>query len=176
MADPTLIIRTFNKALHDRGAFSCGVAAMDRWLRTSVSKQIEMNRLRLWCATDADAMFVGFYALAAHSIAVDTAPNLSARGECHPIPAINLIALAVEQSCQNRGIGGALMGDALARAMGISQQIGAAAVILDVLKGAHFAKRMAFYAGLGFSELDPASPERLFIPIKDVVASFTDPS
>lgn len=155
MANPTLTIRLFDKALHDRGAFSCGVAAMDRWLRASVSKQIELNRLRLWSATDADEKFVGFYALAAHSITVETAPSLSARGERHPIPAINLIALAIEHSSQNRGIGGALIGDALARAMGISQQIGAAAVILDVLQDAHHAKRTAFYAGLGFRDLAP---------------------
>jgi len=171
MAKPRLIIRPFDPALHDRGAFSCGVETMDRWLQKSVTKQIGMNRLRLWCATDETNKFVGYYALAAHSIAVDAAPNLSARQERHPIPAINLIAMAVDRKHQNQNIGSALMGDALARALTISHQIGAAALILDVLQDDHRDKRRAFYAVLGFRQLDPANSERLFIAMKDVAAS-----
>lgn len=144
---------------------------MDRWLQKSVTQQIAMNRLRLWCATDMDASFVGYYALAAHSIAVEMAANLSVRDERHPIPAINLIALAVDHKHQNQNIGGALMGDALARALTIAGQIGAAALVLDVLQDSHQDKRRAFYAALGFRQLDPATPERLFIATKDVAAS-----
>jgi len=40
MADARYVIQLFDKALHDRRAFSCGVEAMDRWIRYSVSDQV----------------------------------------------------------------------------------------------------------------------------------------
>lgn len=167
MPDALLEIRPFNKALHDRGAFSSGVAQMDRWLRESAADQIKRNRLRLWCATNELGAFVGYYALAMHSVTPNEATNLSTRAERHPIPAIYLSALAVAKTHQGQGIGGALLGNAIIRCVALSDEIGAAAIILDVLEDAHFARRNAFYQNLGFAEIDRENPNRLFLSIKD---------
>lgn len=167
MPDAVLKIRPFDKALHDRRAFSSGVAPMDRWLRESAADQIKRNRLRLWCATNELGAFVGYYALAMHSITPSEASNLQSRAERHPIPAIYLSALAVERNHQGQGVGGALLGNAIIRCVALSDEIGAAAIILDVLEDAHFARRKAFYMNLGFAEIDHQNPNRLFLSIKD---------
>lgn len=171
MTKPLYVVQKFDKASHDRGAFSCGIAAMDRWFKQSVSEQIKQNRVRIWCAVDRGGKIAGFYGLAAHSVAPDKATAMSAGKERHPIPAIYLVALAVDKSLQGQGLGGALLADALAKSVGISQTIGAAAIILDVNEDGNQARRMAFYQNLGFAKIDPAgNPNRLFLSMKDAAA------
>jgi GNAT superfamily N-acetyltransferase len=170
MADTKYVIRLFDKALHDRRAFSCGVEAMGRWIRYSVSDQVKSDRLRLWCANDLDGKFVGFYGLTAHSVNPDDAPSLAKRKERRPIPVIYLPALAVDKTCQGLGVGGALLADAIVRSLEISESIGAAALILDVLDNDVFDKRKAFYLNLGFTEIGNGDPKRLFLSMKDARA------
>ena len=171
MSEPSLSIRAFDKALHERGAFSSGIEPMDRWLRESAAEQSALNRLRLWCATSADGEFVGYYALAMHSVMPDDAPALARKRERHPIPAIYLIALAVSTAHQGQGIGGALLGDAITRCISLSTEIGTAAIILDVLKDAQYERRRTFYLSLGFAQIGGGDPGRLFLSIKDALAT-----
>ncbi len=171
MAEPRLKVRLFDKALHDRAGFSSGIDAMDRWLRGSLSEQIRRDRLRVWCASDTAGAFVGYYALTMHSVAPETAPSLARTKERHPIPAIYLSALAVDTAHQGKGIGAALMGDAILRCIILSDQIGATAIVLDVLKDDNFERRRAFYTALGFAEIGNTDPGRLFLSIRDAKAS-----
>jgi len=68
-------------------------------------------------------------------------------------------------------LGSALMADALARAFSVSADIGATAIILDVLEDEHHTERMAFYERLGFSTINPDQhPNRLFLSIKAIEA------
>ena len=146
---------------------------MDRWLRESAAEQIKLNRLRIWCATTEEGAFVGYYALAMHSVMPQAAPALARKCERHPIPAINLIALAVSTAHQSQGIGSALLGDAIERCIRLSTEIGTAAIILDVLKDAQYERRCAFYLALGFAPIGGDDPGRLFLTIKDALASLT---
>ena len=43
MTNPKHQVERFDKALHDRKAFSCGVAGMDRWFKESITDQIKAN-------------------------------------------------------------------------------------------------------------------------------------
>lgn len=162
-------VETFDPSRHDRSGFSCGVPAMDRWFQESISDQIKRNRLRVWCAVADDGTLIGFYGLAAHSVDPRSASAIASKRERHPIPAIYLVALGTDVQLQGRGLGGALMADALARAYSVSVEIGAAAVILDVLEDHHHDERMAFYEKLGFSLLDPDQhPNRIFLSMKAI--------
>ena len=172
MADAKYVIRLLDKALHDRRAFSCGVEVMDRWIKNSVSDQVKSDRLRLWCANDLNGKFVGFYGLTAHSVNPDDAPSLAKRKERRPVPVIYLPALAVDKTCQGQGVGGALLADAIIRSLEISESIGAAALILDVLDDENFDKRKAFYLKLGFAEIGNGDPRRLFLSMKAAMAEF----
>lgn len=144
---------------------------MDRWLRESAAEQSGLNRLRLWCATSADGDFVEYYALAMHAVMPDDAPALARKRERHAIPAIYLTALAVSKAHQGQSIGTALLGDAIARCVSLSTEIGTAAIILDVLKDTHYERRSAFYLSLGFAPIGGDNPGRLFLSIKDALAT-----
>ncbi len=167
-------VEAFDTSKHDRTAFTCGVAAMDRWFKESISDQIKRNRLRVWCAVSDDDDLIGFYGLSAHSVVPQSASALAARRERHPIPAIYLAALATHIAHQGQGLGGALLADALTRSYSVSNDIGAAAVILDVLEDEAHAKRRFFYERIGFMTLDPDHhPNRMYMPMKAVEAQIT---
>ena len=170
-SEPTFRVETFDASKHDRSGFSCGVPAMDRWFKESISDQIKRNRLRVWCAVSNEGALTGFYGLAAHSLEPRCAAVLASKRERHPIPAIYLVALAADVNQQGKGLGSALMADALARAFSVSVEIGAAAVVLDVLKDDHYDARRAFYERLGFMPLDPDQhPNRMFLPMRAIEA------
>lgn len=145
---------------------------IDRWLRESVGDLIRTNRVRVWCATDGQGALAGFYGLAMHSVSAEAVPALARRKERHPIPVIYLTVLAVDQRHQGRGVGSVLMADAIARAISLSEEIGTAAIVLDVLKDASFNRRRAFYSALGFAEVGSDDPARLFLSIKDARAEW----
>lgn len=165
MPDPRFSITLFDKVLHDRSDFNCGVAQIDTWLQGSISQQIKDNRLRVWCATNAAGRLVGFYALCAHSIQPDYAPSLAGRHERNPIPVIYLPAIATLKNQQGKGLGAALMGHAILKSIGMAKDIGIAAIVLDVLEDGHFDKRMKFYTGLGFKHIGKDN-KRVFLSIK----------
>lgn len=172
MTKPKFSVQKFDKASHDREAFSCGVPAMDRWFREGISDQIKANRTRVWCAVDQTDKVVGFYALSAHTVEPSSSPALATRRDRHPIPAVYLSALATDVSAQGQGLGSALMADAMAKALEISEIMGAAALVLDVLQDDFYAERMKFYTGLGFKPINPdVNPNRIFLSIKEISQS-----
>ena len=170
MPEPKYTIKLFEKALHDRSAFFCGVEKIDLWLKKSITDQIKKSWLRVWCATDADGRLVGVYALQAHKVSPSEAPALASRSERHDIPAVYLPVIAVSKDLQGRGIGSALLGHAIAQVVRISEAIGISAIILDVLEDEKVDSRLAFYQKMGFQPLGD-DPLRVFISVKDAKAS-----
>lgn len=170
---PALTIAKFDKALHDRSAFSCGFAPIDNFLKSSLSDQIRGGMVTAWIATAGDDPAVlGFYTLGAMAVRANLGPKKWQRAGVPDIPVIYVRAVAVREDRQGSGLGTALLIDALKRCIGIAEQMGAAAITLDVLQGDQFDRRWKFYAELGFRSLgDPDNPHRVFIPLADVRAS-----
>lgn len=167
MPDPEYTISLFNKALHDRSAFSCGVDGIDRWVKTSISSETKDDRTRLWCASNPEGELVGVYALNPHCVEPAEGGGLAKERERRPIPTLYLSCLAIDQRFQGQGLGEALMGHAIERAVKLSAEIPVAAIILDVHRDEHFERRHAFYARLGFTILYQEKPERMYLPIAD---------
>lgn len=168
---PKFRIAKFDKALHDRSAFSCGIKEIDNWLKTSVSDQIKNNRVRLWCAINEEGQVIGFYSLNTQSVRPEKAGELARKGERHEIPALYLPCIAISEDYQEKGLGAALMGHAVSTALNISEQVGAAALILDVHKDEHYERRKAFYTRIGFAPLGGDKEERMYLSMKDARAS-----
>ncbi|MFO1144148.1 MAG: GNAT family N-acetyltransferase [Amaricoccus sp.] len=172
-AAPRLTIARFEKALHDRSAFSCGHAAIDNFLKLSLSDQVRAGMVVAYVATAAEAPDVlGFYTLGAMAVRAELEPGKWRRAGVPDIPVIYLRAIAVRADMQGRGLGTALVVDALRRCREIADRMGAAAVVLDVLEDEWVERRRAFYARLGFRPLgDPEMPQRVFLPMADVRAT-----
>lgn len=172
-ATPELTIAKFDKALHDRSAFSCGFAPIDNFLKSSLSEQIKNGMITVWIATaEGDAAVLGFYTLGAMAVRSDLGPKKWQRAGVPDIPVIYIRAVAVHKDMHSKGVGTALLVDAMKRCIEIADKMGAAAIVLDVLEDEHFDRRWSFYTDLGFQPLgDPDNPHRVFISMSDVRAT-----
>jgi GNAT superfamily N-acetyltransferase len=126
-----------------------------------------------WIATaDGDPAVLGFYTLGAMAVRATHGPKNWQRAGVPDIPVIYIRVVAVRQDMQGKGLGTALLVDAMRRCVGIADQMGAAAVVLDVLKDDHFERRWSFYEELGFQPLgDPQNPERVYISMANMRAT-----
>ena len=172
---PAHTIAKFDKELHDRSAFSCGFTPIDNFLKSSLSDQIKAGMVTAWIATAGDDPAVlGFYTLGAMAVRANLGPKKWQRACVPDIPVIYIRAVAVREASQGMGLGTSLVIDALKRCLEITDQMGAAAITLDVLQDDHFDRRRNFYAELGFQPLgDPDNPHRVFIPMANVRASLS---
>jgi GNAT superfamily N-acetyltransferase len=169
-----LKIAKFDKALHDRSAFSCGFTPIDNFLKSSLSDQVKDGMVTAWIATaDGDSAVLGFYTLGAMAVRAQFGPKKWQRAQVPDVPVIYIRAVAVREDMQGKHLGTALVIDAMKRCRGIAEQMGAAAIVLDVLDGGHFDRRWKFYADLGFRPIgDSENPRRVYISMADVRATF----
>ncbi len=145
---------------HDRSAFHSGVDALDRYIRELALQDIKRRISGCFVALDDAKEVAGFYTLAATSVPFDSLPaDLTKRLPHYPvIPAMLLGRLAVASKHQGKGLGRALVADALMRTDSFG--IGAFALIVD----AKDAQAVAFYEANGFA-LIPDEARRMFLPI-----------
>ena len=168
-----LTIAKFDKARHRRSNFSCGHTPIDNFLKSSLSDQIKAGLVVAYLATETDGPDVlGFYTLGAMAVRADHGDGYWNPSRTPDIPVIYLRAVAVHRDRQGQGLGTALLVNAMRRCVDLSDDVGAAAIVLDVLRDEGFDRRWAFYKRLGFRSLgDPSNPERVFIPMRDVRVS-----
>jgi len=161
---PALTIAKFDKALHDCSDFSCGFRPIDNFLKSSLSDQIKTGMVAAWiAAADGDPAVLGFYTLVAMAVRVDLGPRKLRCTGVPDLPVIYIRLVAVHMDMQGKGLGTALMVDAMRRCLGITDQMGAMAIVLDALRDNHLERRWNFYRKLGFHPPgDPLNPERVY--------------
>lgn len=149
--------------LHDRQSFACGIDALDRYLRTQATQEARRRISSCWVAALPSGRIVGYYTLAACGIALtDLPPDLAQKLPRYPlVPAVRLGRLAVDRAWQGRGLGAALLADALARAA--QAEIAAYAMLVDAKDDA----AAGFYRHYGFMALQDR-PLTLFLPLATV--------
>ena len=162
-------VTRLDKALHDRSAFSCGFAAMDRYLRTGVTQDIRRKFVTCFVAL-SESRVIGYYTLS--SLHVLPVHDPGAKRTPPTIPATYIKAVAVDKNFQGRGIGTAMMIDAFRRALQASAIVASHMIILDVLQHGETGRRAEFYERMGFKALkDPENPHRMYLRLKDIRAS-----
>jgi len=159
-------IEPFDKAKHQRAGFSCGLPALDEFLRAFVT-QYEKRRLgKTFVAvpTTEDTRVVGYYTLAAGAVAfAHLPPQVAKKLPKHPVPVVLLARLAVDRSVQGQGLGEMLLTDALCRVLELSKSLGVFAV--EVL--AIDERAASFYAKYGCTRLADDT-RHLYLPISAI--------
>ena len=153
----------FNKATHDRGAFDCGTAVLNDYLKRQASQHVKSGVCRLYVLVDDEApeRILGFYTLSNSEIVREDLDERAARRlPRHPVPTITLGRMAVHQDEQGNGRGALLLVDAVQRCARVSQEVGVHAIIVDAKDD----NAKAFYEHFGFTEL-PQHPMRLILPM-----------
>ncbi len=152
-------------ATHDRTAFSCGSAQLDRYLQEQVTQDVRRRVATCFVALTDERRIAGYYTLASASVPLSDLPTETARKlpRYPTVPTVRLGRLAVDQNFEGQGLGGALLADAIDRAA--RAEIAAYAVIVNAKDEA----AAAFYCHHGFIAL-PDSPLTLFLPLSTVFA------
>lgn len=141
---------------HQTGAFSCGEAVLDDWLKRRALANQASGASRTFVATDEERRVVGYYAVAAGAVAHRDATRSVRQNMPDPVPVMVLARLAVDVRVQGRKLGAALLQDAVQRCAIVSQNVGVRAVLVHALN--HQARR--FYEHYGFSP-SPVHPMTL---------------
>ncbi len=149
----------------DTSAFDCGVPALNDYLLKFAVQNHSNLSAKTFVALRGNAV-VGYYTLAAASAARHEPPERVTKGLArHPVPLILIARLAVAQTERGRGLGKALMKDALHRILRASEDFGCRAVLVH----AKDATAKAFYEKCGFTA-SPIEPQHLYLLLKDIRA------
>jgi len=135
-------------AEHDTSAFVCRHASLNLWLSKRALANAVSGASRTYVVCDAQQHVVGYYALAAGSIAAEASPGRLRRNMPDPLPVVVLGRLAVHSNWSGRGIGGGLLKDAVLRSMQAAELIGVRALLCHAIDE----DAKAFYAKHGFIE------------------------
>ena len=153
-------------AAHDRAAFSSESEPLNRYLREQVTQDIRRRVAACFVALADGQRIAGYYTLASASLVLSDLP--ASTGKKLPryptVPAVRMGRLAVDLAFKGKGLGGALLADALNRAC--HSQIAAFALMVD----AKDKTAASFYQHHGFIAL-PDSPLSLFLPLATVKSS-----
>lgn len=146
-------------ASHQTSGFDCGTVSLNEWLnhRSLKNEQSGGSRTYVVCCEN---QVIGFYALAAGSVARAEATNRIKKNMPDPIPALVLGRMAVNCNWQRQNIGRGLLKDALARSINVAEQVGVRVIIVHVLND----KAEAFYRKYGFTNKNISS-NTLMLPL-----------
>jgi len=147
----------------DRSGFECGVESLDRYFKVQVGQDIKRRVSACFTALDARGRVAGYYTLASASVLLtDLAENLAKKLPRYPnVPAVRMGRLAVDQDFRGKGLGAALLADALRRA--VTAEIAAYALMVDAKDDA----AVEFYAHHGFIAT-ANNPRFLYLPLATV--------
>jgi GNAT superfamily N-acetyltransferase len=148
---------------HHLGNFDCGKhASLNDWLKRLARMNQASGDTRTYVVNRRGDV-VGYYSLAPGSIARKEATTRAGKAAPDPIPIVLLARLAVDKLEQGRGLGAALLKDALLRAYAGAEVIGGRAILVHAID----ADAAAFYRRYGF-ESCPGLELHLMLLMKDL--------
>ena len=152
---------------HDRTGFSCGVGALDAYLRTRAGQDQRRRVARVFvCCEEGSEAALGYYTLSSLSIELSALPaDKALRLPRHPVAAALIGRLAVSSDIQGQGIGRLLLADAVKRALAVSEEIAIYALVVD----AKDERASGFYRAFGFMPL-VGQRNRLFLPLGSIAS------
>jgi len=151
---------------HDVSRFSNGVhPSLDQWLRERARSSEGLSaRTYVVCARDEPARVVGYFCIAA---AVEQRNALTSaklrRGMPEQVPLLLIGRLAVDATWRGRGLGSALLTDALRRCLAASEIAGVRGVVAHAIDEA----AVEFYERHGFIS-SPLGERVMLMPIETV--------
>ena len=153
-------------ASHDVDAFDCGKEPLDRFLQRHALVNQKAGSAQTYVVCRGEQRVAGYYSLAVGAVEHAEAPGRVSKGLArHPIPVMLLARLAIDRSEQGKGLGKALLKDALLR----TAQAADIAGIRALLVHAKDDEARAWYEQFDF-EPSPTDPYHLFLLMKDLRA------
>lgn len=145
--------------------FDCSHPALNQFLQryALVNQKAGSAHTYVCCKDD---VVVDFYSLTVGSVEHEEAPHRVVKGLArHPVPVMILARLAVDKAHHGKGLGRALLKDALLRTLHVSDIVGIRALIVH----AKNETARQWYIGWEFVP-SPTDPFHLFLMLKDLKA------
>ena len=155
-------------ASHDLSKFECREPALDAWLKRRALQNEESGASRTYVVR-AGQEIAGYYALSTGAVSHAEAVGRVRRNMPDPVPVIVIGRLAIASRFQGRGIGTALLKDAVLRILQAAEIAGIRAILVHAISEP--AKR--FYEKNGFIP-SPADPMTLMITIAEAEKFLTE--
>lgn len=148
---------------HSLEHFSSGEAALDTWLKRRAMANQLRGASRTFVVTDKTDAVLGYYAMAAGAVALQTASSTVRRNMPDPIPVMVLGRVAVDKQAQGMQLGAALLQDAGKRALHVAQHTGVRALLVHALHE----RAKSFYLHYGF-HVSPVDPMVLMLRLENL--------
>jgi GNAT superfamily N-acetyltransferase len=162
MADSSFSPLTPLDGGHDRSEFDCGAHALNLYLRNYALQNQKRGIVRNYVTTHADSkIIVAYYSLVYCSLDQKLLPPNLVKGlGKYDIPAMLLARLAVDRREQGKGLGKALLKDAILRTMQAAQIAGLKLLLVHAKdkSAADFYQKHGFVPVVG-------DPLKLFLPV-----------
>jgi len=154
---------------HQFAAFDSGAPSLDDWLKRRAAKNQSNGSSRTYVVCEGETV-IGYYCLAAGAIGHGEAPSTMKRNRPDPVPVLVLGRLAIHKDHHQKGIGTALLNDAIRRAIQAAEIAGVTALLVHALS--EQARR--FYLSRGFVE-SPVEPMTLCLMLATVDQILREP-
>lgn len=147
-------------AEHTLDDFTCGVTSLDEWLkRRAYSNQVS-GASRTYIVNEGKKV-VGYYCLSSGALALNDAPSSVRRNMPDPVPMAILGRLAIDRRWQGKGLGSALLQDAVLRTARAGSIIGIRGLLVHAISN----EAKIFYEHFGFTA-SPTQPMTLILSLK----------
>lgn len=154
---------------HHLADFDSGEPSLDDWLRRRAAKNQVNGPSRTYVVCEGDIV-IGYYCLAAGALGHAEASSTLKRNRPDPIPVLVLGRLAIHKDHHQKGIGTALLNDAIRRAIQAAEIAGITALLVHAIS--EQARR--FYLSRGFIE-SPIRPMTLCLLLTTVHLALREP-
>jgi GNAT superfamily N-acetyltransferase len=148
---------------HPIDNFDCGQEALNSWLRKHALQNQGGGAAQTYVGLAGGAV-IGYYSLAVGQIEYNDAPERLLKGlALHPVPTMLLARLAVHRDWQKRGVGRALLRDAVLRTQQAADIAGIRALAVHAKD--ELARR--YYEQFDFVA-SPVDPLHMLVLLKDI--------
>lgn len=140
---------------HQIEHFRSGEEILDSWLRERALANMETFASRTYVICPADSQqVIGYYAICMGQIFSTEVIGSMRRNMPRQIPAVILGRLAIDEQWQGKGLGGALLQDAVQRSIRAAKEVSARLLIVHALSP----EAETFYLHYGFTRLPTETP------------------
>lgn len=160
--EPLFFIEKLRKE-HDVSSFDCGNPALTTWLKKYAWTNQQADSAKTYVACQENQV-AGYYSLTTGSVHKHESPERVAKGLAnHPVGVVLLARLAVDAQQQSKGLGKALLCDALQRVEAVADIVGVRAVMVHAIDDV----ARKFYEHFDFDP-SPVDPFQLLLLLKDI--------
>lgn len=154
---------------HELASFESGEPSLDEWLKRRALRNHAAGASRCFVLCSGTSV-IGYYSLSAGAIGHEAAPKPMRRNMPDPLPVLLLGRLAIDRRWHNRGLGRALLRDAMLRSLNVAGNAGVSAILVHAISEP--AKQ--FYLSRGFVE-SPLQPMTLLMTLATLRSILAEP-